>query len=220
MPGPLPSALLTERKDNSIVEKVTTCYAISNRTVLELVAIRDIQGGLSMASAETQLPTCPVCSRSDQVKTLQAAYESGVDKAAPPDMPTKRILMMPYIFTCSIFLGLCIFFVIVLIGGLEGKMPVLGQYILLGLTLICLVTTLITSYFAFQRVVQGDAQATVLFPAWDRAMATWKSMYYCARDNVVFDPKTNKTLNNEQLAKLRSIDEGSVEVQAAAIAKH
>jgi hypothetical protein len=173
-----------------------------------------------MASAETQLPTCPVCNRSDQVKTLQAAYDSGVDKAAPPDMPTKRILMMPYIFACSIFLGLCIFFVIVLIGGLEGKLPVLGQYILLGLTLVCLVTTLIISYLAFQRVVQGDAQATVLFPAWDRAMATWKSLFYCARDNVVFDPKTNKTLNNDQLAKLRSIDEGSIEVQAAAVAKH
>jgi hypothetical protein len=173
-----------------------------------------------MASAETQLPTCPVCNRSDQVKTLQAAYDSGVEKAAPPDMPTKRISMLPYIFTCSIFLGLCIFFVIVLIGGLESKFPVRGQYILLGLTLVCLVTTLVTSYFAFQRVVQGDAQATVLFPAWDRAMATWRSMYYCASDNVVFDPKTNKTLNNEQLAKLRSIDEGSVEVKAAAVAKH
>ena len=173
-----------------------------------------------MASAETQLPNCPVCNRSDQVKTLQAAYDSGVDKAAPPDMPTKRILMMPYIFACSIFLGLCVFLVIVLIGGLESALPVFAQYILLSVTLVCLVGTLITSYFAFQRVVEGDAEATKLFPAWDDAMATWKGMYYCARDNAIFDPKTNKTLNNEQLAKLRSIDEGSVEVQAAAVAKH
>jgi hypothetical protein len=173
-----------------------------------------------MASAETQLPTCPVCNRSDQVKTLQAAYDSGVDKVAPPDMPTRHISMLPFVFTCALFLGLCIFLVIVLIGGLENELPVVGQYILLGITLVCLIATLVISYFAFQRVVQGDAQATVLFPAWDRAMATWKSMYYCARDNVVFDPKTNKTLNNEQLAKLRSLDEGSVEVQAAAIANH
>ena len=149
-----------------------------------------------MASAETQRPTCPVCNQSDQVKTLQAAYDSGVNKAAPPDMPTKRVSMMPYIFTSSILVGICIFLIIVLVGGLESALPTL----------------------AFQRVVNGDAESTVLFPAWDRAMEIWKSMYYCARDNVVFDPKTNKVLSNEQVAKLRSMDEGSVEVQSAAVA--
>ncbi len=171
-----------------------------------------------MASAETQRPTCPVCNQSDQVKTLQAAYDSGVNKAAPPDMPTKRVSMMPYIFTSSILVGICIFLIIVLVGGLESALPTLVQYILLGVSLVCVIGALVTSYFAFQRVVNGDAESTVLFPAWDRAMEIWKSMYYCARDNVVFDPKTNKVLSNEQVAKLRSMNEDSTEVQSAAVA--
>lgn len=173
-----------------------------------------------MASAESQNPPCPVCSRADQVKSLQAAYESGVDKCAPPDMPTKRVLMMPLITPGGIITGICIFLIIALVGGLEGNMPDIWQYILVIVTLVCIVSTLIVSYIAFQRVVKGDAEATERLPAWDRAMNTWRGLVYCARDNVVFDPKTQKTLSEKQLAVLRSMDTQSAEVKAAAIAQH
>jgi hypothetical protein len=101
---------------------------------------------------------------------------------------------------------------------MEGGLPVVAQGILLSVAFICIVAALVISFLAFQRVVNGDAEATVQFPAWDRAMTTWKSVYYCTRDNVVFDPKTDKVLTNTQLASLRSMDEQSVEAKSAAIA--
>jgi hypothetical protein len=171
-----------------------------------------------MTSADTKKPICPVCNQSDEVKTMQAAYESGVDKCAPPDMPTKNVSMLSYILAGAITVGVCIFLVIVLLGGLESYLPTAVQYVLLGATLICVIAALVLSFLAFQRVVNGDAEATVRFPAWDRAMATWRGLNYCSRDNIVFDPKTRKVLSNEELAILRSMDEQSVEVKSAAIA--
>lgn len=170
-----------------------------------------------MASAENQKPTCPVCNRSDEVKTMEAAYESGVNQCAPPDMPTRRVPMMPYVIFSSFIVGICIFLIIVLIGGYESGLPVALQYVLLVITLICIITALALSYYAFQRVVKGDNEASVLFPAWDRAMSTWRTLSYCARDKVVFD-REGKTLTDKELAMLRTISDQSPEVQSTAIA--
>lgn len=172
-----------------------------------------------MPSVEPR-PTCPVCHKSDQVKTMQAAYDSGVDRAAPPDMPTKTVSMMPYVITCAVLVGIFIFLIIVLIGGLEYSLPTPVQWVLVSLTLISIVSALVTSYYAFHRVVMGDAQATERFPAWDRAVERWKSLSYCARDNAVFDPKTNKVISNEALAALRSMDEKEDAQRSAALAQH
>ncbi|HEV2660810.1 MAG TPA: hypothetical protein VGU68_09425, partial [Ktedonobacteraceae bacterium] len=75
------------------------------------------------------------------------------------------------------------------------------------------------SYMAFQRVVKGDAGATVEFPAWDRAMNTWKSLDYCSRDNLVFNPATNEVLSEEKLALLRTLDQKQAAVESAPIAR-
>ncbi|MEI6289764.1 MAG: hypothetical protein WCP19_04965 [Chloroflexota bacterium] len=40
---------------------------------------------------------------------------------------------------------------------------------------------------------------TVLFPAWERAMETWKSLYFCHRDGVVFIPGKNWSVSLERL---------------------
>ncbi len=168
-----------------------------------------------MASAESRKPTCPVCNQSDQVKTAQAAYDSGVALAAPPDMPTRNVSMQSYIIFSVVIVGICSFLIIVLIGGMEANFGVLGASILAGVTLVCIVTALVLSYIAFQRVVRGDAEATRLFPAWDRAMERWGKLYYCARDNVLFDPQTNKTLSNEEIAALRSMTEQEAAIQSA-----
>lgn len=156
-----------------------------------------------MASAESQTPTCPVCHRADQVKTLQAAYASGVERVAPPDMPTRQVRMMSFITVGMIMVGICIVLILVLIGGLENKLPLVAQFVLAVLTILCILTALGLSYYAFQRVVRGDVEATERYPAWDEAMETWRSLYYCSRNDVVFDPKTEQTISNEQLAKLR-----------------
>lgn len=172
-----------------------------------------------MASVPTEKPLCPVCQQSDQVKTMQAAYDAGVARCAPPDMPTRNVPMMKYILISGIFVGIFIFLIIVLIGGGEQNLPLPVLAVLVSLTLISIVTSLVVSYIAFQRVVQGDAEATVRFPAWDRAMAAWKSLYYCARNDVVFDPNTNKVLTNGEVAALRSMEDGKAEQVATLVKK-
>jgi hypothetical protein len=171
-----------------------------------------------MASDGNQVPTCPVCNQSDQVKTMEAAFESGVTRAAPPDMPTRNVSMMKYILSGGVAIGICIFLIIVLVGS-EANVNIVVQVVLVSLTFVCIVTTLVISYMAFQRVVKGDAEATVEFPAWDRAMNTWKSLDYCSRDNLVFNPATNEVLSEEKLALLRTLDEKQAAVESAPIAR-
>jgi hypothetical protein len=169
-----------------------------------------------MVSVESQKPLCPVCHQSDQVKTTQAAYDSGVARCAPPDLPTKHVRMMPYILFSVIFLGFCAALIFILIGS-ESNISIVVQSIIIALAVISILTALSLSYYAFQRVVAGDAAASERFPAWDRAMAVWRSLYYCKRDDVVFDPKSNTLITEDQLAALRSMEKDVAEVVTANI---
>jgi hypothetical protein len=170
-----------------------------------------------MPSAENQTPVCPICNQSDQVKTMQAAYDSGVGRAAPPDMPTRKVPMMKYVIFGGVTVGICVLLVLILIGS-EASIGSIAQWIIVALTFISVVTALVISYIAFDRVVKGDAEATGEFPAWDRAMNTWKSLYYCARDNAVFDPAANSVVSEEQLALLRTMDSTQAAIESAPVA--
>lgn len=157
-----------------------------------------------MASAESQKPVCPVCQQADQVKTMQAAYSTGVSRCAPPDMPIRNISMMKPLVISGVLVGICVFLIVTFIGGLENGVPRILQFILAIITLIFIISALVNSYMAFQRIVRGDNESAQLYPAWDKATATWRSLYYCSRDNIVFDPKTNAEVSNNQLASLRA----------------
>lgn len=170
-------------------------------------------------STETEKPTCPVCHQTDQVMTMEAAYDSGVARCAPPDMPTRNITMLPYILACGVLVGIFIFLIIVLIGGLEANFDATWMVVLVALTLVSIVSALVVSYMAFQRVVKGDAEATERFPAWDRATAAWTKLRYCKRDDVVFAPAVSKVISNEAVAALRSMEEGNAEKVASTLVK-
>jgi hypothetical protein len=86
----------------------------------------------------------------------------------------------------------------------SGGMAASFMGIFLSITVICIIGVLAVSFYAFQRVVRGDVETTLQFPAWDRATATWRSLYYCSRDDIVFDPKTDRAITSEQLATLRA----------------
>lgn len=173
-----------------------------------------------MASADSTKPACPVCNQADQVKTMQAAYNSGVARCAPPDMPTRNVSMMKPITVSGFFVGICLFLIITLIGGMGSKFPQILQLILLVITLILIVTALAVSYWSFQRVVRGDNETVELFPAWDKATAQWKSLHYCQRDDVVFDPKTNTQVSNNQLASLRASATQAIKSEMQAATQH
>lgn len=173
-----------------------------------------------MASAESQKPTCPVCSQADQVKTTEAAYEAGVARCAPPDLPTRHVSMFKYMMTGIFIVGICVFFIVVLIGGLGEGINIVLELILVSITLICIIAALVLSFLAFRSVVRGDAEATKSYPAWDQAMERWRSLDYCSRDDVVFDPKARKVLTEAQLTALRSMDGPDMAQKSAMLAQH
>jgi len=117
--------------------------------------------------------------------------------------------MLKYILFSTIIVGICVFLIIVLIGGMESEFNIYGMGILVTITLVCIITALALSYMAFQRVVKGDEEATTLYPAWDRAMNVWHGFYYCSRDQVVFDPQSKRIVSDDQLNSLRVIDENA-----------
>ena len=162
-----------------------------------------------MVSVEAQKPTCPVCHQADKVKSLEAAYNEGMARFAPPPMPGKTVSMLRYMLISMLIVGVCIFFIIILVGSESfGPSFSWGELVLVILTLICIVAALVLSYLAFTKVVHGDMEAQKRYPEWDHAMEDWGRLRYCARDNVVFDPQTGKTLSDQAFASLLSGEAG------------
>ncbi len=160
-----------------------------------------------MVSAEAQKPVCPVCHQADKVKSLQAAYNEGLERFAPPPMPGKTVSMLRYMVISMLIVGICIFFILVLVGSESfGQTFSWGELALVLLTLTCIVIALILSYVAFTKVVHGDMEAQKRYAAWDRAMQNWNRLRYCSRDDVVFDPQTGKVIAPETLSSLLSTE--------------
>jgi len=171
-----------------------------------------------VSSIPPQQPLCPDCHRADKVKSLEAAYNSGIERFAPPPMPTRTVSMMRLLSVGMVIVGLCVFFIIVLVGsesfGQDFSVP---ELILVSLTLICIVAALVLSFIAFTRVQQGDREVEKQYPSWDKALANWGRLRYCSRDDIVFDPETNKTITEEQLNSLIDTNMQQVEEQAGTL---
>ncbi len=174
-----------------------------------------------MVSTEAQKPLCPVCHRGDQVKTLRAAYESGIARFAPPSMPERQVSMMRNMSIGMAIVGISSFFIIILVGsGSFGQGFSWIELVLVAVILLAIIAALVLSFLAFQNVVQNDLETQKYYPAWDRAMATWGRLYYCSRDDAVFDPQTGKKVSQEELASLMSPQVQQAQQQSASLAHH
>ena len=162
-----------------------------------------------MASSQHKVSSpCPVCQQTDQVMPLQVAYETGAEQSfAPPPMPVAKVGMMKPIVVGFglVFVGSFIILTFATVGG-YGSWPQSVQIVLVVLVIAAIVTTLILSLVAFLRVVRGDNQTLQYLPAWDEAMENWRRHYYCRRDNVVFDPQTNKTLTDAAVKSMLTVN--------------
>jgi hypothetical protein len=162
-----------------------------------------------MASTENSVPPCPVCHQTDQVKKLQAAYALGVERLAPPTMPSSTFSMMKFIVISMALVAVGAFFILVLSGtGGLGSWGIALQIVDVVITLVAIVTALVLSIIAFQGIGRVDLESQERYPAWDRAMENYRRLYYCARDNVVFDPQQGqaKVIPESALASLLSVD--------------
>lgn len=174
----------------------------------------------------SQTPLCPVCHQADKVQTLQAAYNAGLDRYAQPKVPDKTVSMLRYMLTGMLIVGICIFFILVFVGSETGVFSdsfSIPQLLLVSVTMLGIITALVLSFIAFTRVLRSDQEAEKHYAAWDRAMENWKRLRYCARDNVVFDPQTNKTISEENLTALLAAEakkEEQLPSHSASLARH
>ena len=162
-----------------------------------------------MASSQNKvLSPCPVCQQTDQVMPLQVAYETGAEQRfAPPPMPVSKVGMMKFVIVGFglIFVGSFIILTFATVGG-YGSWPQPVQIALVVVVIAGIVTTLILSFLAFQRVVKGDNQSLQYLPAWDEAMESWRNLSYCRRDDVVFDPQTNKAISDAEVKSMLTVN--------------
>ena len=162
-----------------------------------------------MASTQHKVSSpCPVCQQTDQVMPLQVAYETGAEQRfSPPPMPVAKVGMMKSIVVglAIVFVGVFVILTFATVGG-YGSWPGWVQVVLVVLVIAGIITALVLSFLAFQRVVKGDNQTLQYFPAWDEAMEKWRSLSYCRRDDVVFDPQTNKTISDAEVKSMLTVD--------------
>ena len=160
-----------------------------------------------MVTRESQLPLCPVCHKADKVKKLEAAYNEGLERFAPPPLPGKTVSVVRYMVSSMILIGLFIFFILVLVGSesFGQGFSFVELALVLGAT-ASIIAALVLSYIAFTKVVRGDQDASKHYAEWDLAMERYKRLLYCSRDNVIFDPQTQRIVSEEELASLMSTE--------------
>ena len=160
-----------------------------------------------MVTRESQLPLCPVCHKADKVKKLEAAYNEGLERFAPPPLPGKTVSVVRYMVSSMILIGLFIFFILVLVGSesFGQGFSFVELVLVLGAT-ASIIAALVLSYIAFTKVVRGDQEASKHYADWDLAMERYGRLRYCSRDNVIFDPQTQRIVSVEELASLMSTE--------------
>ncbi|TMD78138.1 MAG: hypothetical protein E6I97_07565 [Chloroflexi bacterium] len=160
-----------------------------------------------MVTRESQLPLCPVCHKADKVKKLETAYNEGLERFAPPPLPGKTVSVVRYMVSSMILVGLFIFLILVLVGSesFGQGFSFVELVLVLGAT-ASIIAALVLSYIAFTKVVRGDQDASKHYAEWDLAMERYKRLLYCSRDNVIFDPQTQRIVSEEELASLMSTE--------------
>ena len=160
-----------------------------------------------MVTRESQLPLCPVCHKADKVKKLEAAYNEGLERFAPPPMPGKTVSVVRYMVSSMILVGLFIFLILVLVSSesFGQGFSFVELVLVLGAT-ASIIAALVLSYIAFTKVVRGDQEASKHYADWDLAMERYGRLRYCSRDNVIFDPQTQRIVSVEELASLMSTE--------------
>jgi hypothetical protein len=161
-----------------------------------------------MVTTPAQKVLCPVCHQADQVKKVPAAYGGGVARLAPPAMPVARVGMMNSIMVAFGLVAIGVFFILILSGtNGYGSWPIVVLVLQAAITILAIVAALVIVWIAFQRVVRGDMQTQKFLPAYDEALENWGRLYYCKREDIVFDPQTNKPVSDAALRSLISVED-------------
>jgi hypothetical protein len=159
---------------------------------------------------------CPKCEKSDSIQKISAicaggtssmsyeVYGSGSKTAIsqtqlaeklglskePPEVNTRNMFSVDYIFPI-LFLaavsGFCSTFAMM---GLDFSLTAFGV-----IFTIVLIIGLVS-------IPQTKKKAAERRLAWERQRSNWLELYYCHRDDCVFDPRTNKYTSPEGMSRL------------------
>jgi hypothetical protein len=89
----------------------------------------------------------------------------------------------------------------VMAGGLSLLVvtPQFGRFACGNWVLSILVTTIILSFLELQSIAQVRRRQEAYDEAMERAIARWKQLYYCSRDDIAFNPSENTLVPVEAL---------------------
>ena len=161
---------------------------------------------------------CPVCAKDESMQKVSGLVLSGQSSgtftgagyavfdgtvtqnivrilSAPdePKEPSRSDITAAWIF---MVLGLMWFalFAILLIGRIvEGEKPPINDYVLtLGIGGIGPLMGLLSLYGSNSRYEAKRSKYEAEKPVWDATMERWRRLYYCFRDDIVFDPDTGE----------------------------
>lgn len=173
---------------------------------------------------------CPVCEKDDSIQKVSAVFSGGVQaigletfsesakgvtisrqsvRLAPPGEPKKPAGLHWLLWILGLIIG------VVFLGGAiaiaittqasGGEAGILGG-LLYGAA--CgypagFVLSLVGLLVLHTSLLRGSkARYTRELPIWQAMMEVWNRLYYCTRDDVVFDPATRETAEPERLAAL------------------
>ncbi|NMC33988.1 MAG: hypothetical protein GYA36_16225 [Veillonellaceae bacterium] len=51
----------------------------------------------------------------------------------------------------------------------------------------------------YKRYFEAKSEYDYKLPKWPRALVKWKRLYYCDRDDIIYDPETGETCNPNSL---------------------
>ena len=156
---------------------------------------------------------CPVCEKDDQIQKVMSIITNGssttqldyrtatstthlASRLSPPQKP-KSSLWGANPSGCSIWFaflgyGVIIGYVFQLISGVDfftSATPFTTGFFV-GIAGVILFT-----YYDSQKTKKK-------IPDWEIQVARWSSLYYCYRDDCVFDPNTNKHTSPEGMNRL------------------
>jgi hypothetical protein len=188
-------------------------------TISSLLASKHKEVIFKMVSSRKQTTSCPVCSRADQVKKMQAAYTTGEIRFGPPPMPVSKANMTNYIIIGMILVGIGSFLTLVLLATngfdfLPNNVAPVVSVLQAAVTILFILCALVLSFLAIRHIGRGDEEARQRYPLWDKAMSNWNHLRFCARNKVVFDPETNKVLSDAEVSSLVSLEEPQMQPAA------
>jgi len=161
---------------------------------------------------------CPICEKSDSIQKISTLFAQGVtttnsgnhttaskaqlsEKLRKPEEPSKitpfGIAIIAHIIGAIAGSG-CITALLgvgVVVGLLNVQVGISSPYIFL-VGIVILMVLFRSNYIA-------DAKRqTARHDRWKSQISNWHELYYCQRDDCVFDPRTNEHTLPEEMMKL------------------